>query len=194
MSSKFNEKASAVVAVLIMVSLTVILMGTLTYFSLSYTLSSKAPFTKIEIIEAKGTTEHLYDNEITLIHKGGDVLYAKNVKIIIRGTGREALKSVGHHIGDSTLGSIEITYENLEGYGYYGLNGGTTGGKLLRNGVWYVGDVVMLNGTDGGHYNSNNSVDKKWELKPDTTVKVTIIDKKSNHIIAKSSSVVKEND
>lgn len=201
-----EDAVSSVIGVVLLLGLTVVMVSIIALSVFAFGAlqpQQPAPQAKIEVREARGNIANLTGNEVVLIHKGGDNLYPDKVKIVIRGTGKEALKSGGDGgIGSAPTGSITITYNNLEGYNYVNYSGTRKDNyflghedlefaKIIQGDVWTAGEKIVLYGADGKASNYNNSVNKKWELNPGSSVTITPIDIPTSQVIAVASAKVK---
>jgi hypothetical protein len=201
--------ASSVVGVILMVGLTVVMAGTISMSVFVYPLPSDAPDANIVIRAARGNITNFTGNEIVLAHKGGYILSPSNIKIIIESYGiaypKSMNKTTAGNLGLLDERNIIVTYSDLTGYNYVNRYGTRKDhyfhntdndtykeeGKMVLNDTWTPGETVVLYGADGASNGNKNNVDKKYKLKPDSKVTVTIIDIPTNQIIATSFSTVK---
>ncbi len=207
-----EEAVSQVIGAVLMVGLTVIMVSAIAVSVYGFSIPESAPQAKIVVREARGNDNTLTGNEIVLAHKGGDNLYSDKVKIVIWGEGREALKGESAY---TSLGRIVVTYNNLKYYNYVGsgerkdhyffnttndtykefakiIEGDSWSTGTLHGDAWSAGKKVVLYGADGTNSWNKNNVDKKWELKPGSTVTITLIDIPTSQVIAVTSATVKE--
>ena len=200
-----SDGVSPVIGVILMMAMTVIMASIISTSVFALALQQNAPQVNIALKEARGNISYLTGNELVLIHKGGEILYPDNIKIVVNGVGKEALKG-GGHLDDSSMADITIIYVDLEGYNYVNSNGSRKDhyffnctnntyiefAQIVPGDVWSAGEKVVLFGADGHSQFNTNNVNKKWELKPGSRIKVTIIDIPTNEIIASVSANVKE--
>jgi len=199
------DGVSPVIGVILMTAMTVLLVSTIATSMFALALQHGVPQANIALKEARGNISYLTGNEIILIHKGGDILYPRSIRIVVTGEGKEASKK-GGHLENSSIANIDVEYTDLSGYNYVNSEGNrkdryfynTTNNtyieyaKIIQGDAWQAGKKVVIFGADGRSPSNKNNVNKKWELNPGSRVTVTVIDIPTNEIIASVSANVKE--
>ena len=185
-----EDAVSPVIGVVLMVGMTVIMISAVAVSVFAFSVPESAPEARIVVVEAKGDTNILYKNMITLKHKGGDPLYENNTKIIVIGIGYA-------YTGTSPASPVEdiqVNYNDLSGDNYGGIYGSNLG-EIVEGDSFDAGESIILYGYDGKNigsfFNQGNNVDCKWKLQPGSEVVVTIIDIPTNQVIATSRVIVK---
>ncbi len=188
-----EESVSSVIGVVLLVVLTVMMVSMIALSVFAFdAFPQPVPHARIVIMEVRGDMSTLYMNSIVLKHKGGDILDENSTKIIITGKGYA-------YTGAMPSGQpqdIRVTYGNLSGSNYGGINGEKLG-EIVKGGTWDAGETVVLYGSDGKNIksfitkNQGNTVDSKWVLKESTAVSITIVHIPTNQIIATSMATVK---
>jgi FlaG/FlaF family flagellin (archaellin) len=182
-----EDAVSQIIGVILLLGLTVIMVSIIAASVLAFKFPESAPHAKIVVVEAKGDMGTLYKNTIFLKHKGGDALHENDTKIIITGKGC-AYTGTG---SSCILGDMRATYEDLSGENCID----TCDNEIVEGTSWDAGDTITLYGSDGrdlDFYGWHNNADSKWKLDDSTVVLVTIIDTKTNEVIAVSHATVKD--
>lgn len=181
---------SPVIGVMSMLTLTVIMISIVALSVFSFALPESAPQAKIVIVEARGDIGDTLLNKsfITLKHKGGDVLFENDTRIIITGKGYAYNGTDPHY---TSARDMRVTYRNLAGENY--ISGFDN--EIVEDTSWDAGEIVTLYGSDGNDlylYGWHNNVDSRWKLDNGSTVSITIIDTTTNEVIAVSHATVKD--
>lgn len=189
-----EDAVSQVIGVILMMGLTVIMISAVAVSVFAFSVPESAPHARIVVVEAKGDTDQdLYENKITLRHKGGDCLFRNTTKIIISGKGY-AYNTGSYPSPAPSARDIQVTYKDITGKNYYHDGTDFTSKEMATGISWDAGEQIELYGRDGiniGNHNQGNTVDKKWTLKAGSTVSVKIIDASTNQLITTSITIVK---
>jgi len=181
-----EDAVSSVIGVVFMVGMTVFMASVVAVSVYGFSVEESAPQAKIMAVEAKGDmTAALKKNFIILKHRGGDVLFENETKIIITGKGCAYTGST------CVLGDMMATYEDLNGENFVN----SYDWEIVEETSWDAGETITLYGSDGRDLDlfgdRRNTVDSKWKLKTGSDVVVTIVDIPTNQIIAATRITVK---
>nr|WP_321496807.1 type IV pilin N-terminal domain-containing protein [uncultured Methanolobus sp.] len=144
---------------------------------------------KVESVEGGVPNQIRFDqNYIRMVHKGGDPLPASSTKIVITGDGS------GHttnFIGGMNLyGTVLVSYDNLLFHGKE--TAYATRNPALSDGMWSVGEELILNGQDAhnpsstvflsvnGYANTSNN----YGLKAGSIVTIKVFDSERQLLIS----------
>ncbi len=187
---KNEEAVTPVIGTTLLVGMTVVMVATIAVSVLGFALPENVPHARIVIVEAKGgINKDLYENVISLKHKGGDSLFENNTKIIITGKGYSY--STGGDPYPLPAQSMRVTYVDLTGENYIV----SYNGEIVEGTLWDAGETITLYGSDGRDLeftNLRNTVDNKWKLQAGSTISVTILDITTNEVITVSQATVKQ--
>jgi len=210
-----DQGVSPVIGVILMVALTVLLAAIIGAFVFGIGTPEKAPYTAIGIESVEGNRTgsgvdfkaEFYGNKIVLGHRGGDILHAQDIRAIIMGYGiaypKTMNKTTALEQGLLVERDITVTYDDLTGRSYPGHDGQRKDlyflgeedlefAKIVPGDRWSTGDTILLSGGDGRVEANINTVDQKWQLKPDTVVTIKIIYIPSGLILGDTTAVVRQ--
>ncbi|WP_292377768.1 type IV pilin [Methanosarcina sp. UBA289] len=149
----------------------------------------------------KGQDATFENNTIMLIHKGGSSLPLDNISIKISGYGKSYRPALEPGIKGYLTGNISLLYLDLIPHGknpaYYPVNNKAT----LEDGLWNVGEKLVLCGQDSavgatkssvkvsvdGDYNTSDN----YGFKVGSEVTLKVIDTKRSNVIAEQRVIVK---
>jgi flagellin-like protein len=144
------------------------------------------------------------ENQIVLMHEGGDSLSLDSISIRITGYGNSFQGNISNGTGKRIEGDIEILYVDLSSKGknplYYPVNNNAT----LGDNSWDVGERLVLCGQDsavgtlkssvkvsvGGNANTYDN----YGFKQGTEITLKIIDLKGRNVIAERKATVQPPD
>jgi flagellin-like protein len=144
------------------------------------------------------------ENQIVLMHEGGDSLSSDSVSIKISGYGNSFQGNISNGSGKRIEGDIEILYQDLSSKGKnstcYVVNNKAT----LEDGSWDVGERLLLCGQDSAvgavessvkvSVNGNDNTSDNYGFKEGTEITLKIIDSKGKNVIAERKVIVKSPD
>jgi len=193
---------SPVMGVMLMLFLTIIFAGvtvsTVYGDGFSSSLNKAPPMAVIEIESLDGGVPNnvqYKENNMVLLHQGGEHLDADSTRIVIAGQGSAYTGFLGHG-GQIRYSEILVNYGDIsfvDNDSTYALNN-----PDLSDGFWSVGETLRLNGDDGIRYNSSVTVKigafeetaNNYGLKEDSTVSIKIFDKNTDSLIAECDHIV----
>ncbi len=141
------------------------------------------------------------ENQIVLMHVGGDSLPLDSISIRISGYGNSFQGNISNGSGKRIEGDVEVLYMDLSQKGknpkYYVVNNNAT----LEDGSWDVGERLVLCGQDSaagaiessvkvsvdGDYNTFDN----YGFKEGTEITLKIIDSKGRNVLAERKAIVK---
>ena len=138
------------------------------------------------------------ENQIVLIHEGGDPLPLDSISIKISGYGNSHRPVFGQ---GSLTGEISVFYLDLgsggKKSGYYPEHNGDT----LEDGLWDVGERLVLCGQDSAEGSAESSVkvsvngddntSDNYGFKAGSEITLMVIDSEGRNVIAKRTAIVK---
>lgn len=141
------------------------------------------------------------ENQIVLMHEGGDSLPLDSISISISGYGNSFKGNISNGTGKRIEGDVEILYMDLSSKGknpsYYPVNNNAT----LKDGTWDVGERLVLCGQDSAvgtvkssvkvSVNGNSNTSDNYGFKDGTKITLKIIDVKGKAVIAERTAIVK---
>lgn len=141
------------------------------------------------------------ENQIVLMHEGGDSLSLDSISIRISGYGNSFQGNIPNGTGKRAEGNLEVIYMDLSQKGknqkyYIDYNNAT-----LEDGSWDVGERLVLCGQDSAvgtvkscvkvSVNGNDKTSDNYGFKAGTEVTLKIIDRRSRNVIAERKASVK---
>lgn len=140
------------------------------------------------------------ENQIVLIHEGGDPLPLDSISIRISGYGNSFQGNISNGTGKRIEGDVEVLYMDLSQKGknpdYLIRNG-----ALLEDGSWDVGEKLILCGRDSAIGTIYSSVKVRvggveetkdnYGFKAGNEITLKIIDIKGRNVIAERKAIVK---
>jgi len=140
----------------------------------------------------------LEENQIVLMHEGGDPLPLDSVSIRISGYGNSYRPVFGQ---GSLTGDISVFYRDLSSGGKNSSCYVVHNSATLEDGLWDVGERLVLCGQDSavgavessvkvgvdGDYNTSDN----YGFKAGTEVTLKVVDSKGRNVIAKRKAIVK---
>jgi len=140
------------------------------------------------------------ENQIILMHEGGDSLPVDSISIRIFGYGNSFKGNISNGSGKRIEGDVEVLYQDLSQKGknkeYM-----TRNGAVLEDGSWDVGEKLILCGRDsasGATYSSVKvSVGGVEETKDNcgfkagSEITLMVIDREGRNVIAERTAIVK---
>lgn len=141
------------------------------------------------------------ENQIVLMHEGGDSLSSDSISIRISGYGNSFQGNISDGTGKRAEGNLEIIYMDLSQKGknqkYYTVSNNAT----LADGSWDVGERLVLSGQDSAvgavkssvkvSVNGNDKTSDNYGFKAGSEITVKIIDRRSRNVIAERKATVK---
>lgn len=201
--AEHKDGTSPVIGIVLMVVLTILLAGitvSAVYSDDMFVSMKNCPITSVETVYVVGGLPgypgyvQYADNSISLRHMGGDPLSAQSTRIVLSGKG-SAYEGVVPH-GTLHSGDILISYDDL---GFDGKDSDySSSNQVLSDGVWSVGEELILNGQDGIGSGSTVSVSinaitntsNNYGLKENDLITIKIFDKETQRIISESECLV----
>ncbi len=140
------------------------------------------------------------ENQIVLIHEGGDSLPLDSISIRISGYGNSFQGNISNGTGKRIEGDVEVLYLDLSQKGknkeYTARNR-----AMLEDGSWDVGEKLILCGSDSNIGTVYSSVKvsvggveetkDNYGFKAGTEINLKIIDRKGRNILAERTAIVK---
>lgn len=137
-------------------------------------------------------------NRIVLVHEGGNSLSLDSISIRISGYGNSYRPALGQGF---LTGSISLLYLDLSPHGknpaYYPVNNKAT----LEDGLWNVGEKLVLCGQDSAvgttkssvkvSVDGDNNTSDNYGFKVGSEITLKVIDVKSSNVIAEQRAIVK---
>ncbi|MCC4769859.1 type IV pilin [Methanosarcina sp. DH2] len=138
------------------------------------------------------------ENQIVLMHEGGDSLPLDSISIRISGYGRSYRPVFGE---GSLTGDISILYKDLSSRGKNSTCYVVHNNATLEDGSWDVGEKLVLCGQDSAvgaressvkvSVNGDDKTSDNYGFKAGTEITLKIIDRKGRNVIAERKAVVK---
>jgi flagellin-like protein len=140
------------------------------------------------------------ENQIVLIHEGGDSLPLDSISIRISGYGNSFKGNISNGTGKRIEGDVEVLYLDL---GQKGKNPKyiTRNSAVLEDGSWDVGEKLILCGNDSAIGNIYSSVKvtvggaeetkDNYGFKAGSEITLMVIDRKGRNVIAERTAIVK---
>lgn len=164
------------------------------------------PFAKITLESCEGgiygvgssETVKFKENQIVLVHEGGDSLPLDSISISIYGYGKSHRPVFGQgHL----KGNISVLYMDLGSGGKnskcYVVNNKAT----IEDGSWDVGERLVLCGQDSAvgavessvkvSVDGDENTSDNYGFKADTEINLKIIDRKGRNVLAERTAIVK---
>lgn len=204
------EALTPVLGSLLLLLITVALMGAVvvSFNSVSGEENFQSPVAKITLESCSGglygvgpTAERvrLEENRIVLIHEGGSSLPIDAVSIRIYGDGN-SYQGIPGYGGNSIKGDLSVSYLDMSSQGknpkYMALNG-----AVLENGLWDVGEKLILCGQDSSvnaidssvkvSVNGVGNTSDNYGFKEGSEITLKVIDTKSRIVLTEQRAVVK---
>lgn len=141
------------------------------------------------------------ENQIVLMHDGGDSLSLDSISIKIFGYGNSFQGNISNGTGKRAEGNLEVLYLDLSSRGKnstcYAVNNNAT----LADGSWDVGERLVLCGQDSPKksikssvivsVNGNDNTSDNYGFKAGTEITLKIIDNRGRNVIAERKAAVK---
>lgn len=141
------------------------------------------------------------ENQIVLMHEGGDSLSSDSISIRISGYGSSFKGNISNGTGKRIEGDMEVVYLDLSSKGKnstcYAVNNNAT----LKDGTWDVGEKLVLCGQDSAvgtvkssvkvSVGENSNTSDNYGFKDGTEITLKIIDNKGRNVIAERKAIVK---
>lgn len=153
-------------------------------------------------IYGAGSTEtvRFEENQIILMHEGGDPLPLDSVSIRIYGYGK-SYQGIPGHGGSPLSGELSVFYRDLGSGGKNSTCYVVHNRATLEDGLWDVGERLVLCGQDSavgavessvkvgvdGDYNTSDN----YGFKAGTEITLKVIDSKGRNVIAERKAFVK---
>ncbi|KKG11386.1 type IV pilin [Methanosarcina sp. 2.H.A.1B.4] len=140
------------------------------------------------------------ENQIVLIHEGGDSLPLDSISIRISGYGNSFKGNISNGTGKRIEGDVEVLYLDL---GQKGKNKDYKARNcaVLEDGSWDVGEKLILCGRDSASGNIYSSVmvsvggvdetKNNYGFKAGTEITLMVIDRKGRNVLAERTAIVK---
>jgi len=191
----YEAGTSPILGVVLMLFLTILLAGITVSAVYSDDLSTSLSSAPMAGIKAESEGSLVYPVNFSksflyLEHVGGDPLYVESTSIIITGEGKSYQGVVP--TGTWHEGDITIIYENLMSAGK--LAKYSANNPDLSDGIWSVGEKLILNGPDsinGGpsstvlvHINGVTDTANNYGLKENSIVTIKVFDIQTQRLIA----------
>lgn len=140
------------------------------------------------------------ENQIVLIHEGGDSLPLDSISIRISGYGNSFQGNISNGTGKRIEGDVEVLYLGLSQKGknkeYMARNR-----AMLENGAWDVGEKLILCGRDSNIGDVYSSVKvsvggveetkDNYGFKAGTEITLMVIDLRGSNVLAERTAIVK---
>lgn len=141
------------------------------------------------------------ENQIVLMHEGGDSLPLDSISIRISGYGNSFQGNISNGTGKRIEGDIEILYLDLSSKGKNSTCYAVNNKETLEDGSWDVGEMLVLCGQDSAvgtvkssvkvSVGENSNTSDNYGFKDGTEITLKIIDVKGRNIIAERKTTVK---
>ncbi|KKG16223.1 hypothetical protein EO98_12345 [Methanosarcina sp. 2.H.T.1A.6] len=140
------------------------------------------------------------ENQIVLMHEGGDSLPLDSISIRISGYGNSFKGNISNGTGKRIEGDVEVFYLDLS---QKGKNKDYTARNraVLEDGSWDVGEKLILCGRDSASGNIYSSVKvsvggvdetkNNYGFKAGTEITLMVIDRKGRNVLAERTAIVK---
>ncbi|KKI00324.1 hypothetical protein EO95_01270 [Methanosarcina sp. 1.H.T.1A.1] len=167
------------------------------------------PFAKITLESCEGglygvgpTAERarLEENQIVLIHEGGDPLPLDSISIRISGNGN-SYQGIPGHGGSSLSGTLSILYLDLSPGGKNSTCYVVHNRDTLEDGSWDVGERLVLCGQDSAvgtvessvkaSVDGDDNTSDNYGFKAGTEITLMVIDRKGRNVLAERAAIVK---
>lgn len=142
----------------------------------------------------------LEENQIVLMHEGGDPLPLDSVSIKISGYGN-SYQGIPGNGGSPLSGELSVFYRDLGSEGKNSTCYVVHNSATLEDGMWDVGERLVLCGQDSavgavessvivgvdGDYDTSDN----YGFKADTEITLKVVDSKGRNVITKRKAIVK---
>lgn len=208
-----SEAVTPVICSLLLLLISAILVGSVvSVFDLSGKNGfSETPAAKITLESCEGglywnvsETEkaRLEENRIVLVHEGGSSLSFETTAINIFGYGNSYQGIVGK--GNPLKGNVSVSYLDLSSQGKNSTCFIVNNKGILENGLWEVGERLILCGQDSPVKSAGSSVkvsvdgiddtSDNYGFKVGSEITLKVIDLKSSTVLSEQTAVVKHVD
>jgi flagellin-like protein len=141
----------------------------------------------------------LEENRIVLVHEGGSNLPLNSTSIKISGYGN-SYQGIPGHGGVPVIGDLSISYLDISSEGK-NPDYETRNRVILKDGLWSVGEKLMLCGQDSSvssidssvkvNVNGTGNTSDNYGFKAGSEIDLKIIDSEGKNVIAEQKAVVK---
>lgn len=141
------------------------------------------------------------ENQIVLMHEGGDSLSLDSISIRVSGYGNSFQGNISNGSGKRIEGNIEVLYLDLSSKGKSSMCYVVNNNATLEDGSWDVGERLILCGQDSPKGTIESSVkvsvdgddntSDNYGFKEGTEITLKIIDLEGRNVIAEQRAFVK---
>lgn len=142
----------------------------------------------------------LEENQIVLMHGGGDPLPLDSISIKISGSGN-SYQGIPGHDGGPLRGDLSVFYRDLGSEGKNSTCYLEHNRDTLEDGLWDVGERLVLCGQDSAvgtiessvkaSVNGDDNTSDNYGFKSGSEITLMVIDSEGRNVIAKRTAIVK---